>query len=407
MKAQLKIGTTILSVILASDKTHLTNFTGDKSMHAVYMSLGNIRKDVRKKLSAHAGLLVAKIPIPKFPCTNFSGSKTERAAMPGILCQRLFHHCMKIALQPTHLDTRQYHIVPGPDGQLWLTMAVMMAWIADLEEQIMIAGVNNKSCPVCLGMHKNFDSWNGPTAHTSRTPNDTINELRLVRQLHPEASLYEFKQEVMKHQSGLSGAVEELCWEGLPVGPNVFIVQDLLHGCYKFVWDHVAEWLKHSIGEEELDRHFRAQPNLGFRGFSDGISKISQATGCEHRSFIRFIVSVIAGYQDLEPRALIAVRSLMDYIFMAHNPLNSVSDLKTMAKYLSDFHKNKNIFIENGSRGEMNHLRIPKLHTLLHYLENTYQLGVPDNFSTETPESLRCVRNHIRLQTTATSMFKY
>ncbi len=38
--------TTILSIILASDKTHLTNFTGDKSMHAIYMSLGNIHKDV-------------------------------------------------------------------------------------------------------------------------------------------------------------------------------------------------------------------------------------------------------------------------------------------------------------------------------------------------------------------------
>ena len=29
-----------------------------------------------------------------------------------------------------------------------------------------------------------------------------------------------------------------------------------------------------------------------------------------------------------------------------------------------------------------------KFHTLLHYLENSYQLGAPNNFSTETPESL-------------------
>ena len=36
----------ILSVILASDKTHLTNFAGDKSIHVVYMSLGNICKDI-------------------------------------------------------------------------------------------------------------------------------------------------------------------------------------------------------------------------------------------------------------------------------------------------------------------------------------------------------------------------
>ena len=38
--------------------------------------------------------------------------------------------------------------------------------------------------------------------------------------------------------------------------------------------------------------------------------------------------------------------------------------------------------------GEMDHLCIPKLHALVHYLENSYQLGIPDNFSTEIPESL-------------------
>src|SRR5258708_37922149 len=85
--------------------------------------------------------------------------------------------------------------------------------------------------------------------------------------MYPKVSLYEFKQEVQKRQSGLSGAVEEVCWEGLPVGPDVFLTQDLLHGCYKFVWDHVAKWLNHMIGEAELDLHFRPQPTLAFRGF--------------------------------------------------------------------------------------------------------------------------------------------
>ena len=206
--------------------------------------------------------------------------------------------------------------------------------------------------------------------------------------MYPKVSLYEFKQEVQKRQSGLSGAVEEVCWEGLPVGPDVFLMQDLLHGCYKFVWDHVAKWLNHTIGEEELDRCFRAQPKLGFRGFSDRISKISQASGCEHRAYLRFIVSIIAGYEDLDHRVLIVVWSLVDYIFMAHHLLTSMSDLKTMANHLSEFHKNKDIFIWNGSQGKMDHLHIPKLHALVHYLENTYQLSVPDNFSTETPESL-------------------
>ncbi len=104
--------------------------------------------------------------------------------------------------------------------------------------------------------------------------------------------------------------------------------------------------------------------------------------------FLQFIVSVIAGYENLDHKVLLAIRALTDYIFMAHNPLLSVASLETMAEHLSEFHRNKSIFIQNGSQGEMDHLRIPKLHALIHYLENSYQLGVPNNFSTETPESL-------------------
>src|SRR5258708_9733681 len=228
-------------------------------------------------------------------------------------------------------------------------MTIMMAWIANLEEQIMIVGVSSRSCPVCVVAHKNVDSWNGLISHTPRLPKATISKLRLVCQMYPKASLYEFKQEVQKQQSGLSRAVEEVCWEGLPVDPDVFFTQDLLHGCSKFVWDHVAKWLNHTIGEEELDRCFRAQPKLGFRGFSDRISKISQASGCEHRAYLRFIVSIIAGYEDLDHRVLIVVWSLVDYIFMAHHLLTSMSDLKTMANHLSEFHNNKHIFIWNCS----------------------------------------------------------
>src|SRR5260221_10278981 len=99
--------------------------------------------------------------------------------MSGILCQRLFHKCMKIVLEPTCLNAQQYHTIPGPDGLLQLTMTIMMAWIANLEEQIMIVGVSNRSCPVCLTAHKNFNSWNGPISHTPHLPEATISELCL------------------------------------------------------------------------------------------------------------------------------------------------------------------------------------------------------------------------------------
>ena len=68
---------------------------------------------------------------------------------------------MKLVLQPMCTNRREYHIVPGPDGKLCLTMAILMAWIADMEEQRVIAGVGNQSCPVCVTQKAEFECWHG------------------------------------------------------------------------------------------------------------------------------------------------------------------------------------------------------------------------------------------------------
>ena len=262
-------------------------------MHAMYMLIGNIYKDVRWKLTSCTWLLVAKIPVTKFPHTFFSGSKSMKTTMPGILCQWLFHQCMKIMLKSTCVNMWQYHIVLGPDGLEHLTMGIVMAWITDLEEQLVISGAQTYNCPVCLTSHHDLDCWDDAVSHTPCRGKITIAETLHICELYPEVSTYEFKQEMKKCNSGLSGATEEFCWEDLPVGPKIFLTQDLLHRCYKFVWDHVSSWLTHIVGEEELDHHFHAQPKLGFKNFSNGISKLSQTSGCKHRIYLKFIVVVI------------------------------------------------------------------------------------------------------------------
>ena len=62
-------------------------------------------------------------------------------------------------------------------------------------------------------------------------------------------------------------------------------------------------------------------------------------------------------------------------------------DLEKMDDILSIFHQNKDIFLSNGAR-ESTHFRIPKLHGLQHFVGDVHSGGPPDNFTTETPESL-------------------
>ena len=223
------------------------------------MSLGNISKEVWKKKNAHAWLLLAKVPVAMFSKTQFLGSKTEQEAMPGILIlsQHLFHMCMKCILLSLRVDERKYHVMLSPDGDSRLCMAVLMAWIADLQEQLHIVGMKNFSCPVCcaryddLPEHRCFGVLMG---------NSIISTLKEIWATFPSASAYEFKSEAKKLQTDILGVIEDLCWEGLDIKPYIFIKQDVLHGIHKFIWDHPGAWLNNLLGAKELDHWFIAHP---------------------------------------------------------------------------------------------------------------------------------------------------
>ena len=55
-------GATIVPVICASDKTHLTNFLGDHHAWPLYLTIGNIRKDIRSTPATRTWISFRLIP---------------------------------------------------------------------------------------------------------------------------------------------------------------------------------------------------------------------------------------------------------------------------------------------------------------------------------------------------------
>lgn len=199
-------------VLFGSDKTHLTHYAGDVKVHALYMSLGNIKKDVRAQTSKRAWMLIAYIPICKWEETlehTETKSKAHRQALPGILSRRLFHICMEIICQP--LQKPKVHEVIDPDGNMRLIFYVLVAYLADLEEQYLISALDKSNCIHCDATTNDFGS---PEERPTRTAQSTLDKIKIVQNTRQvNADPYEFSLSAGKERLG---DVEFPFWEGLP-----------------------------------------------------------------------------------------------------------------------------------------------------------------------------------------------
>lgn len=357
----------IAPIILSSDKTHLSQFRGDKTAWPVYLTIGNIAKETRRKPSARATILTGHMPVSKLECFT-------KATRP-LTGYRLFHLCMSKLLQPLVQAGKDGVDMACADSFIRRVYPILATYVADHPEQCLVACCNENRCPHCK-VHR--DRRGEPLDSVLWDPDKFLKNMeRKQRGKKPK----QFEEE------GLC-AIFDPFWRDLPHA-DIFasITPDILHQLHKGVFkDHLVKWCTSILGEAEMDARFKRMNGYpGLHQFKKGILFVSQWTGAEHKQMQHVFVALLAGVPGVDDRVLTVTRALIDFIYYAQFQLHTSQTLNALQSCLDTFHQHKDVFIELGIHEDFN---IPKFHAMEHYVAAIHALSSLDGYNSESPERL-------------------
>ena len=129
-------------VIITSDKTHLSNFSGDKTAWPMYLTIGNIDKSTRRSPTARAMVLIGYIPVTKLEC--FSKSKRQYQGY------QVFHDCKRALLKPLQAAGKEGVEMVCADGFIRLVYPILGTYVANHPEQCLVTCNHENRCPRCV-----------------------------------------------------------------------------------------------------------------------------------------------------------------------------------------------------------------------------------------------------------------
>ncbi|KAG1739364.1 hypothetical protein EDD22DRAFT_787098 [Suillus occidentalis] len=366
-------GGTIIPIIISTDKTQVTMFR-NKSAYPMYLTIGNIPKEIRRKPSRGGHILLAYLPTTRLEHITNKASRRRSIA-------NLYHACMSRVLAPLqHAGLEGINMRSG-DGALRRCHPLFASFVGDYPEQLLATGIKFGDCPKC-DVEKDDTESNTVPLHL-RNIGEVLDALAALDQ--GNLAFVRACAAV-----GIKPLIHPF-WEGLPFA-NIFqgVTPDVLHQLYQGLVKHLLAWLEAACGATEIDaRCRRLPPNHHIRLFAKGITTLSRVSGTEHAQICRFLLGIIIDIRlpnNLNAgRLLRAVRGLLDFLYLAQYPCHSTETLQLLDEALDLFHENKLIFVELGIRNNFN---LPKLHAARHYHLMIMLFGSTDNYNTEYTERL-------------------
>ncbi|KAK7031890.1 hypothetical protein R3P38DRAFT_3313820 [Favolaschia claudopus] len=367
-------GATIVPVIVSTDKTQVTVFR-NKSAYPVYLTIGNIPKEIRRKPSRQGFVLIGYLPTARLEHIKVAAARRRALA-------NLYHACMRKIFAPLRKAGLDGIEMATGAGAIHRCHPIFAIFSGDYPEQMLVCACKSGDCPTCVIERTQL----GDYLDGVYEPRDLAAVLAALAKAEGDAT--EFTRACA--EAGIK-PIHKPFWEDLPF-VNIFlsITPDILHQLYQGVVKHVISWIKTAYGPVEIDaRCRRLPPNHNTRLFIKGISTLSRISGMEHSQICRILLGLIV---DLplpgggSPARLIrAVRAILDFLYHSQYPIHSSETVARLKQFLKRFHDNKSIFVDLGIRENFN---IPKLHNISHYPFFVQFFGSFDNCNTETTERL-------------------
>ena len=343
--------------------------------YPIYLTIGNIPKDIHRKPSCHVQILIGYLPTTKLE--GFGNKSAQWCALVN-----LFHTCMERVLGPiSHYGETGVPMVGG-DGVWRRCHPILANFVGDYPEQVLVTCTYYGRCPKCLVPPDQLGEYD---FYPPRDHNEAVETYLLadgdVRAFHAAC-----------RDIGLKPAFH-LFWESFPL-VNIFlsITPDILHQLLQGVMKHLISWLTSpsAFGPTQIDARCRLiPPNHHIKLFSKGITTLSRISGKEFKAICGILLALIVDlplpHRQLPTRALKAAHALLDFLFLAQFQSHTSETVHRLEDSLVRFHENKAIFAELGIR---EHFNLPKVHSLVHYASSITLFGTTDNYNTEQTERL-------------------
>ncbi|KAI6130725.1 hypothetical protein EDD16DRAFT_1689620 [Pisolithus croceorrhizus] len=338
-------GSMFMPIILGSDRMTVSVATGNNEFYPLYLSIGNVQNNVHHA-HQNALVLLGFLTIPK-------------------------SDSLSMILDPLKLAMTSPEVVKFRDGYYHHVIYGLGLYIADYEEQALLACIVQGWCARCQATCRNLDNDALLCCHefTKALFRETYNSLAILW------DEYGIVVDLIPFTNDFPHAdIHQL------IMPD--ILHQLIKGCFK---DHLVDWVEtylktwHGTKEAEIAT---VTPFTGLCHFPQG-QGFKQWTGDDSKALMKVYLPVIRGH--VPAKIVCTFCAFLEFCYLVHCHVITEQTLKDIKDALACFHCQCEIF-RNGEIPVVTTFSLPHQHAAKHYLELIQLFSIPNGLCSSITE---------------------